>query len=60
MTTGFILPYIDRLGRRWLLLVGAVICGILHFVTGAVMAVYGHPVDSVDGKRLSILGLNGP
>jgi hypothetical protein len=59
VTTGFILPYIDRLGRRWLLLVGAVICGILHCVTGAVMAVYGHPVDSVNGRCQSILGLNG-
>lgn len=44
------LPVFDRVGRRWLLLVGAVICGILHFATGAVMASYGHHVDSVDGK----------
>jgi hypothetical protein len=44
------LPIVDRLSRRWILITGAIICGILHFVTGAVMAVYGHAVDSVDGK----------
>lgn len=57
VTTGFILPVIDRVGRRWLLLVGAVICGVLHFITGAVMAVYGHHVDSIDGKPCLILAL---
>lgn len=49
VTTGLVLPFIDRIGRRWLLIGGAIVCGILHFTTGAVMAVYGHPVDSVDG-----------
>ena len=53
-TTGIILPVIDRISRRWLLIVGAIICGIIHFVTGAIMAVYGHKVDSVDGMHLPI------
>lgn len=39
------------MGRRWLLIVGALICGVIHFVVGAIMAVYGHHVDSVDGKH---------
>jgi len=50
VTTGGILPIIDRIGRRFLLLSGAVICAILHFTSGALMAVHGHYVDSVDGK----------
>jgi membrane protease YdiL (CAAX protease family) len=50
VTTGIVLPFIDRLGRRWLLIIGAAICGVLHFTSGAVMAVHGYPVESVDGK----------
>ncbi|KAG9251105.1 general substrate transporter [Emericellopsis atlantica] len=50
VTTGAILPIIDRVGRRKLLLVGAVICAVLHFATGAVMAVHGHHVTNVDGN----------
>jgi hypothetical protein len=46
------LPIIDRIGRRFLLLSGAVICAILHYTSGALMAVHGHYVDSVDGKDL--------
>lgn len=49
VTTGGILPIIDRLGRRYLLISGAIICCILHFISGALMASYGHHVDSVDG-----------
>jgi MFS family permease len=41
---------IDRVGRRWILLVGAVLSGIIHFVTAAIMAVYGRPVDRIGGK----------
>lgn len=50
VTTGGVLFVIDRMGRRWLLIVGAIICGVIHFTVGAVMAVYGHHVDSVDGR----------
>jgi len=50
VTTGAILPIIDRIGRRFLLLSGAVTCAILHFTSGALMASYGHAVDSVDGE----------
>ncbi|KAK1537679.1 hypothetical protein CPAR01_07792 [Colletotrichum paranaense] len=49
ITTGAILPIINRLGRRPLLIGGAIICCIIHFTTGAVMKVYGNPVDSVNG-----------
>ncbi|KAF2207095.1 hypothetical protein CERZMDRAFT_51861 [Cercospora zeae-maydis SCOH1-5] len=51
VTTGVMLPIIDRIGRRQLLLGGAVICTILHFATAAVMATYGRPVDSVFGNE---------
>ena len=52
VTTGTLLVVIDRVGRRPLLMGGAVICGLLHFITGAVMAVYGREVDSVDGNPI--------
>jgi MFS family permease len=55
VTTGFVLPYIDRLGRRPLLIGGALICGVLHFTSGAVMAVHGYPVDGIEGKLSCIL-----
>lgn len=51
VTTGVMLPIIDRIGRRQLLLGGAVICMILHFATAGVMATYGRPVDSVFGNE---------
>lgn len=57
VTTGGVLFVIDRVGRRWLLIVGAIICGVIHFIVGAVMAVYGHHVDSVDGERNTFLHL---
>ncbi|KAK7432304.1 hypothetical protein QQZ08_001251 [Neonectria magnoliae] len=59
VTTGAVLPFIDRLGRRWLLIVGAVLCGILHFASGAVMAAYGHHVDSVDGNEILKWSISG-
>jgi MFS family permease len=49
VTTGGILPIVDRVGRRPLLLGGAIVCCILHFATGAIMATSGHYVDSVGG-----------
>lgn len=62
------------MGRRWLLIVGAIICGVIHFTVGAVMAVYGHHVDGkraispslrsslIDGAGLAILKcqISGP
>ncbi|KAL6886125.1 general substrate transporter [Trichoderma longibrachiatum] len=60
VTTGGVLFVVDRIGRRWLLIVGAIICGIIHFVVGAVMAVYGHHVDSVDGNDILRWQIGGP
>lgn len=51
MTTGSILPIIDRLGRRNLLIYGAIAAMILHFATAGVMASYGRPVDSVNDNE---------
>jgi hypothetical protein len=50
VTTGIILPYIDRVGRRTLLLIGAVSSLILHFTIAGVMATQGRGVDSVEGN----------
>lgn len=44
------LPIIDRVGRRQLLLGGAVTCMTLHFATAGVMATYGRPVPEVFGN----------
>ncbi|KAL6903909.1 general substrate transporter [Trichoderma evansii] len=60
VTTGGVLFVIDRMGRRWLLIVGAIICGIIHFTVGAIMAVYGHHVDSVDGIDILKWQISGP
>jgi hypothetical protein len=45
---------IDRVGRRILLLTGAVLSGLIHFITAAIMATYGHPVDSIGGKHRAL------
>jgi MFS family permease len=50
ITTGLILPFIDRIGRRTLLLIGATSAMILHFSIAGVMATYGHHVQSVAGN----------
>ncbi|KAJ5414737.1 High-affinity glucose transporter [Penicillium cosmopolitanum] len=50
VTTGVMLPYIDRVGRRPLLLTGAVTCMVVHFVIAGVMASRGHPVSNVNGN----------
>ncbi|PLB37502.1 sugar porter family MFS transporter [Aspergillus candidus] len=62
VTTGFILPLIDRLGRRKLLLFGSVACMVLHYAIAGVMATYGTPVDDVNGNanlKLVIKGAPG-
>ncbi|PLB51531.1 sugar transporter [Aspergillus steynii IBT 23096] len=51
VTTGVILPFIDRMGRRPLLLTGSIACMALHFATAGTMATYGNPVDSIDGNE---------
>ncbi|KAL7942757.1 hypothetical protein V8C42DRAFT_347761 [Trichoderma barbatum] len=60
VTTGGVLFVIDRMGRRWLLIVGAIICGVIHFIVGAAMAVYAHRVDSVDGNNILRWKIDGP
>lgn len=50
MTTGVMLPYIDRVGRRNLLLIGSVTCMIVHFIIAGVMASKGNPVPNVNGN----------
>jgi len=62
VTTGIILPYIDRVGRRTLLLIGAVCSLILHFTIAGVMATQGHGVDSVEGNanlKWEVTGASG-
>lgn len=62
VTTGAILPYIDRIGRRMLMLSGAVICMVLHFTIAGIMASEGHYVDEVNGNsnlRWEIAGAAG-
>lgn len=44
------LPRIDRIGRRLLLLSGSVICMALHFAIAGLMATDGHFVPSVNGN----------
>lgn len=59
-TTGSILPIIDRLGRRNLLIYGAIAAMILHFATAGVMATYGRPVDSVNDNENLRWIIEGP
>jgi MFS family permease len=62
VTTGSILQYIDRIGRRTLLLLGAVSCMVIHFAIAAVMATQGNYVDEVNGNanlRWQISGAPG-
>lgn len=47
VTTGVVLPVIDKIGRRPLLLAGSIIGLVIHFSTAGVMATYGYPVDHV-------------
>lgn len=60
ITTGGMLPIMDRVGRRFLLLSGAAICCVLHFTSGAVMGTKGHHVDSVDNNPILTWEISGP
>ncbi|KKY24921.1 putative sugar transporter [Phaeomoniella chlamydospora] len=51
VTTGFMLPIIDRIGRRHLLLTGSILCMGLHFAIAGLMASYGHYVSEIDGNK---------
>lgn len=56
------LPYIDRIGRRTLLLIGAVSSMILHYSIAAVMATEGYHVESVEGNdnlKWKVTGASG-
>jgi hypothetical protein len=44
------LPVIDRIGRRQLLLVGSVCAMAIHIIIASVMATKGHAVSSVNGN----------
>lgn len=44
------LPVIDRVGRRDLLLIGSISCMAVHFIIAGVMASKGHPVPDVNGN----------
>lgn len=59
VTTGAILPFIDRIGRRTLLLSGSIICCCLHFIIAADMATLGHHVDEVNGNDSLKWEING-
>jgi MFS family permease len=52
VTTGAMLPFIDRLPRRMLLLTGSIVCCICHFTVAGLMASYGHHVDSINGNSI--------
>ncbi|KAI5250023.1 general substrate transporter [Aureobasidium subglaciale] len=52
VTTGLILPYIDKIPRRLLLLTGSITCCICHFTIAGLMASYGHSVDSINGNSI--------
>lgn len=53
------LPFIDRIGRRQLLLVGSVGAMTIHIIIAAVMATNGHAVSSVDGNANLTWEING-
>lgn len=50
VTTGVMLPFIDRIGRRTLLLWGAGACCLMHICIAALMGSYGHSVTNIDGN----------
>lgn len=50
VTTGIMLPRVDRIGRRPLLLFGSIACMACHFAIAGLMANYGHYVSEVNGN----------
>ena len=50
VTTGVILPKIDKIPRRLLLLTGSICCMACHFTIAGLMASYGHHVDNINGN----------
>jgi hypothetical protein len=54
------LPFIDRIGRRFLLLTGAVLCALLHFTIAGLMASKGHFVPEVNGNPNLRWVISGP
>ncbi|KUL87618.1 hypothetical protein ZTR_05931 [Talaromyces verruculosus] len=50
VTTGIMLPRVDRIGRRPLLLFGSIACMACHFAIAGLMANYGHYVNEVNGN----------
>ncbi|GAB7362847.1 hypothetical protein MBLNU230_g3150t1 [Neophaeotheca triangularis] len=51
VTTGGILPFIDKFSRRHLLMGGAIACCIIHFIIAALMASYGYEVSDIGGNE---------
>ena len=53
--------FIDKTGRRPLLIYGAIAMGVCHFVVGGVLGSYGTPVDSIeDNSNIKISIENNP
>lgn len=53
--------FIDRTGRRPLLIYGAIGMGVCHFVVGGVLGSYGDPVDNVEGNgNIKVTVKNNP
>lgn len=53
--------FIDKTGRRPLLIYGAIDMGVCHFVVGGVLGSYGEYVDSVQGDgNIKITVINSP
>lgn len=52
VTTGLMLPVIDRFHRRHLLLVGSMLCMALHFAIAGLMATHGHSVPEINGNPI--------
>ncbi|KAK0659860.1 High-affinity glucose transporter [Lasiodiplodia hormozganensis] len=53
VTTGFTLLFIEKVGRRQLLIYGAILMSALNFAVAGIMAEHGNPVDGV-GENTNI------